>query len=138
MTDSIRSPITPYLTVRGAAAAIDFYRDAFGATERMRMPAEDGERLLHAELALNGGVVYLSDEFPEHGGCGAPGASGRSSVAISLALKGPQEVDATHARALAAGATAEMGPMDAFWGARFATLRDPFGHRWMLSAPLAD
>ena len=135
-TDMSHSPITPYLTVRGAAAAIDFYCRAFGAAERMRMPAPDGQRLMHAELGVNGGVIFLSDEFPEHGCSGAPEASAPPPVAVSLALGTAQEVDAIHARALAAGATSEMGPMDAFWGARFATLRDPFGHRWMLNAPL--
>ncbi len=130
------SPITPYLTVRGAATAIDFYRRAFGATERMRMPAPDGERLIHAELGLNGGAIFLSDEFPEHGCSTAPEASGSTPVAVSLALGAAHDVDAVHARALAAGAVAEMEPTDAFWGARFAMLRDPFGHRWMLNAPL--
>ena len=129
------SPITPYLTVRGAAAAIDFYCRAFGAEERMRMPAPDGQRLMHAELGLNGGAIFLSDEFPEHGCSHAPDAA-RTPVAVSLSLGAAEDVDAVHARALEAGATSEMGPMDAFWGARFASLRDPFGHRWMLNAPL--
>ena len=67
-------PITPYLTIKGAAQAIAFYQKAFGATEVMRMPAEDGKRLMHAELALNGGRIMLSDEFTEHGGTPAPRA----------------------------------------------------------------
>ncbi len=134
MSETTYPSITPYLTVRGAASAIEFYREAFGAEERSRMPAQDGERLIHAELVVNGGLVFLSDEFPEFGGCGAPDAS--TPVAISLALRASADVDALHARALAAGAKPEMGPMDAFWGARFASLRDPFGHRWMLNAPL--
>ena len=135
MAETTYPPIAPYLTIRGAPSAIDFYAQAFGAEERMRMPAQDGNRLLHAELVINGGVIFLSDEFPEHGGAG-PDPAKSPPVAVSLALKSAAEVDATHARAVAAGAKPEMGPMDAFWGARFATLRDPFGHRWRLSVPL--
>jgi uncharacterized glyoxalase superfamily protein PhnB len=131
------SPITPYLTVRGAAAAIDFYCRAFGAEERMRMPAPDGRRLMHAELGLNGGAIYLSDEFPEHGCSNAPEPSAQTPVAVSLSLGAAEDVDAVHARALEAGATSEMGPMDAFWGARYAIVEDPDGIAVGLMSPIS-
>jgi PhnB protein len=127
--------IMPYLTVKGAAEAIAFYAKAFGATENTRMPAQDGKRLMHADLTLNGGIVMLSDEFPEHGGPAAPSADHPAPVAVALAFETPTDVDATYHRAVEAGCKGTMEPHDAFWGARFAMLRDPFGHRWMLSGP---
>ena len=129
--------VTPYLTVKGAAEAIAFYQKAFGAKENTRMPAQDGKRLMHADLAINGGQVFLSDEFSEHGGPTAPTADQPAAVAVALAFDKPAEVDATFKQAVAAGATPVMEPADQFWGARFAMLADPFGHRWMLNAPLA-
>jgi PhnB protein len=128
-------PVSPYLTVRGAAAAIDFYKRAFNAAEEGRHMAEDGERIMHATIRINGGPVMLSDEFPEHGGGRSPEALGDSPVAISLLLGSRHDVDETHRRALECGAKSEMDPQDPFWGGRFAMLRDPFGHRWMLSSP---
>jgi PhnB protein len=130
-------PITPYLTVKGAADAIAFYQKAFGATEDMRMPAEDGKRLMHACVTVNGGKVMLSDPFPEHDGCPAPGPDQVVPVAIALSFGAPTDVDATFKQAVGAGAKGTMEPADMFWGDRFAMLQDPFGHRWMLSAPLA-
>ena len=128
--------IIPYLTVKDAAGAIAFYQKAFGATENMRMPAEDGKRLMHASLTINGGTLFLSDEFPEYGSAAAPKAGDKPSVAVALALSAPANVDATYKQAVTAGATGTMEPEDAFWGDRFAMLQDPYGHRWMLSAPL--
>jgi len=128
--------VIPYLTVKGAAAAIAFYQKAFGATENMRMPAQDGTRLLHADLTINGGQLFLSDEFAEHGGPPAPQEGYPPAVAVTLAFDMPAQVDATFKQAIAAGAQPVMEPADQFWGARFAMLTDPFGHRWMLNAPL--
>jgi PhnB protein len=128
--------IIPYLTVKDGAGAIAFYQKAFGATENMRMPAEDGKRLMHASLTINGGTLFLSDEFPEYGNAAAPKAGDKPSVAVALAMSAPANVDATYKQAVAAGATGTMAPEDAFWGDRFAMLQDPYGHRWMLSAPL--
>jgi PhnB protein len=129
--------IIPYLTVKGAADAIAFYQKALGATENMRMPAEDGKRVMHASLTINGGTLFLSDEFPEYGNAAAPKAGDKPSVAVALALSASAQVDATYKQAVAAGASGTMEPNDAFWGDRFAMLRDPYGHCWMLSAPLA-
>jgi PhnB protein len=112
----------------------------FGARESGRHLAEDGKRILHAALVINGATLMLSDEFPEMGVCAAaaPKPDAPTPVAVSLALGTPAEVDDIFARAQAAGARPEMAPADAFWGARFAMFRDPFGHRWMLNAELAQ
>ena len=126
--------ITPYLTVKGAEVAIAFYERAFGAETRFRHPADDDKRLLHAHLVINGGSLYLSDEYPEFNG--TPAAARPTSVAISLLFDTPAEVDATFERAVAAGANGWMKPENMFWGDRFAMLDDPFGHRWILSARL--
>jgi PhnB protein len=133
--------LNPYLTVNGAADAIALYIKAFGATEAHRMPAEDGKRIMHAELDVNGGKVMLSDEFPEYTdpGCpavSAPSAERPSPVGIALHYKTPADVDKTYARAVEAGCAGTLAPNDTFWKARFAMVRDPFGHRWMLNAPL--
>src|SRR5256885_8477478 len=90
--------VTPYLTVRGAARAIDFYKRAFGATEQMRMPAADGERLMHAEIRIGDSVVMLSDEFPEMGGGRSPESLGGAGGALLLYV---DDVDATFRQALA-------------------------------------
>ncbi|GAB4181645.1 MAG: VOC family protein [Thalassobaculales bacterium] len=135
----IMSPISPYLTVSDAAAAIDFYVRAFGASEQMRMPAEDGKRLMHAQVLINGAVVMLSDEFPEfcEGLEKNPVAVGGNSVSMHLSIATPAEANALFDRAVAAGATVVMPMADMFWGDRFGKLRDPFGHLWSLGAPLA-
>lgn len=138
MPKSALVTVTPYLSVKGAAEAITFYAAAFGAREMFRQMADDGVRVLHAHLAIGAGQIMLCDPFPEfgaHAGPPLPGAP--ASVAVALALGRAADVDATFARALTEGAEGEMAPADMFWGDRFAALRDPFGHRWMLSAPQA-
>jgi PhnB protein len=128
-------PVTPYLTVSDAGAAILFYQRAFEAREINRVEAQDGRRLMHAALALNGGMVVLSDDFPEfNDGRGkAPGPDGETGVTIHLKVIG---VDAVMARAVTAGAKVLMPPADMFWGERFGKLRDPFGHEWSLGGPV--
>lgn len=130
MTDQ---PVTPYLTVEGAAEAIDYYKAVFGAVEVMRQAAEENGRLLHAELTINGGSLMLSDHFPEYGYCEPP--SGGSSVAVALKFAQAADVDRVHASAVEHGGRSEIAPDNAFWGAYFAVIWDPFGHRWMLSGP---
>jgi PhnB protein len=137
----IMPPITPYLTVKGAADAIAFYQKAFGATENARMPAQDGKRLIHADITVNGGRILMSDEFPEHSeDCGGavfvPTSDKPVGVAIALHYTKPGDIDATYRRAVEAGCKSVQAPEDTFWQARFAMLSDPFGHRWMLNAPL--
>jgi PhnB protein len=118
--------VVPYLRVKGAAKAIEFYAKALGAKERMRMPGPDG-RLMHAELEVAGGIIYLSDEFPEMGG-----ATGAPNGAVTIHLNVP-DCDAVWQQAMAAGATATMPLQDMFWGDRFGKLKDPFGHEWSVS-----
>lgn len=129
--------VVPYLTVNGATNAIAFYEQAFGATEQARLPADDGERLMHVELSIHGASLFLSDPFPEHDGAAAPVAGQSPPVGVAIVLAAPAEVDATYHRALSAGGKGVLEPADMFWGARFAMLTDPFGHRWMLHAMLA-
>jgi PhnB protein len=120
--------LAPHLTIAGASAAIAFYERAFGARAGYVQKLPDG-RVMHADLELpNGGVFFLNDDFPEHGGSRAPGAS-PSPVTIHVELN---DIDAVWANALAAGAVVEMPLEDQFWGARYGVLRDPFGHRWSL------
>jgi PhnB protein len=129
-------PITPYLTVKGADAAIEFYKKAFGATENARLPYEDGKRLMHAEISLHGSVVLLSDEFQEFDKVRAPATTESSPVAVALHFKKPADLDAAFKRAADAGATIVTEPADMFWGGRFAALVDPFNHRWLMHAQL--
>ena len=119
--------VTPYLTVRGGVAALDFYRDAFGAVEDFRMLDDDG-RVSHAEFAIGGARFFLSDEHPEIGVLG-PATYGGSTCAFSLAVP---DVDAWHDRAVASGATSGRAPSDEFYG-RAAWITDPYGHRWNLT-----
>jgi PhnB protein len=120
--------VTPYLSVADAQAAIRFYGEALGAIEKLRMPAEDGRKTMHAELEIAGAAVFLSDMGP---------AEKPAGVSLALGLAEAKEVDAVAARMKAAGATLDFGPEDMFWGDRFAQLTDPFGHHWMLTAPKA-
>jgi PhnB protein len=123
--------VIPYLTVKGAKAAVDFYTRAFGAEELFRQPADDGERLLHARLSLNGGTLMLSDDFPEHRG--GTTAAPPSGVTLHLQVEEP---DALWNRAVAAGAEVAMPLADQFWGDRYGQLKDPFGHRWSIGGPI--
>ncbi|HEX6120515.1 MAG TPA: glyoxalase/bleomycin resistance/extradiol dioxygenase family protein [Dongiaceae bacterium] len=128
------SAIVPYLTVGNAAEAIAFYKKAFDARENSRMPTEDGKRLMHSDLTIHGGTIFVMDEFPEHGSARRP--NGDSPVGIVIQFSAPKDVDAVYAQAVKAGAKGTSEPADMFWGARFAALTDPFGHGWMLNAPL--
>ncbi|WP_099243984.1 VOC family protein, partial [Mycobacterium sp. shizuoka-1] len=122
----------PYLTVGDARAAIDWYRDAFGAQLIGEPILMDDGRIGHAELAMGGGVLYLADEFAELG-LRAP-ASGINSVSLMLNVP---DTDTALARARERGAEVQREPYEGH-GARAATIRDPFGHRWMLSGPVRE
>lgn len=121
--------IIPCLTIEGAASAIDFYKKAFGAEEVSRSPAEDGERLMHAHLRINGSDLMMWDVFPEFG----MKSEAPSGVTIHLEV---DDADKWFARAVDAGATVAMPLEDAFWGSRYGQLRDPFGHTWAIGSPL--
>lgn len=125
--------VCPYLHIDGAAAAIAFYADVFGATERMRMDGPDG-RIGHAELAFGDSVVMLADEHPAMGIKG-PTAYGGSPVVLSVYV---EDVDATVARATAAGATITRPVEDQFYGDRSAQITDPFGHGWSVQTHVED
>jgi PhnB protein len=129
-TSSQKSPqvLTPYLTIRGAARAIEFYQRVFGAKETMRL-AEPGGRIGHAELEIAGAALMISDEYPEMG-VRSPESIGGSPVGLHLYVP---DVDAVFDRAIAAGAKAERPPADQFYGDRSGTLIDPFGHRWFVA-----
>lgn len=116
-----------YLRVRDTAAAIRFYQQAFGATERFRLVEPSG-RIGHAELTLGPAVLMLSDAFPEWGLTAPPGDT---DIGASVHLH-VDDCDAVVAAATAAGATLLMPPTDQFYGERGARLRDPFGHTWLI------
>jgi len=125
--------VTPYLAIRNAAKALEFYKTAFGATETYKLLMPDG-RLGHAEVRLGDSVIMLSDEFPEFGGK-APDTLGGSPVSIHLYV---EDVDAFVARALAAGARERKPVMDQFYGDRSGQLEDPFGHLWWVATHKED
>lgn len=125
--------VTPHLVCAGAAAAIEFYKKAFGAEEMIRMPGPDG-RLLHACVSINGSSVMLVDEFPQMQSK-SPGTLGGSPVTIHLIV---DDVDAWIARAEKAGATVVVPAADMFWGDRYGVIRDPFGHNWSISTPIRE
>src|SRR5207249_624578 len=116
-----------YLVVRGATKAIDFYKKAFGAKERYRLPMPDG-RIGHAELTLGDSTVMLADEMPEMG-AKSPETVGGTPVGIAFYVN---DVDKVFAQATAAGAKVERPIADQFYGDRTATVVDPFGHKWTI------
>src|SRR5436190_1859723 len=126
--------VTPHLTVRGAARAIDFYRRAFGAEEVMRMPSRDGTKLMHAHLRIGDSAILLNDEFPEMGGR-SPEALGGTPTTIHLYVS---DADQVFARAVAAGAQVRMPLQDMFWGDRYGQIVDPFGHVWAIATHKED
>ena len=117
--------VTSYLIIRHAARAIEFYKQAFGATEKFRLTEPSG-RIGHAELDFGGTTLMLSDEFPEFGIKG-PRSIGGTSLTLHLHV---DDADALIARAVAAGATVVRPAQDQFYGERSGTVRDPFGHEW--------
>ena len=124
-------PVTPYLTVHDARRAIAFYERAFDARVLGRQDTPDGAKVIHAALSIHGGLVMLSDDFPEMTGAPrSPEALGGAPVTIHLDLA---DVDAVWERALAAGAQVAMPLADQFWGDRYGVLVDPLGHRWSLA-----
>ena len=127
-------PIVPYLSVSDADAALDFYRRAFGAQEKLRVPGKD-RKIMHAEVVIGRGLVMLTDSAPDLGfAAPAPAAS----VPVGIMVQWPEaaDIDRLHDQAVAAGGTSETAPRDEPWGARYAAVRDPFGHRWWLFAML--
>ena len=126
--------ITPHLVIKGAAKALDFYKKAFGAEEVMRLECPETGAMMHAEMRIGNAVVMLADEFPTMGVV-SPSTLGGSGVTIHLYV---QDVDAAFKKAVAAGATAAMPPMDMFWGDRYSKVVDPFGHSWSIATHKKD
>ena len=125
--------LTPHLAIadKRGIEAIDFYGKAFGATEQARMLADDGVRLMHAHLIVNGASLMMHDDFPEYTG-GAMAAP--SGVTLHLQV---DDTDAWYDRAVAAGAAPHMPPEDMFWGDRYGQLTDPYGVVWAVNQPKA-
>ena len=126
--------LTPHLVIREgrAAEAIDFYKRAFDAGEAIRMPADDGKRLMHAHLKINGGSLMLCDDFPEY----RDGQAQPAPSAVTLHLQ-VDDADRWFERAVAAGATPTMPLENMFWGDRYGQVRDPYGHMWSIGAPVS-
>ena len=120
--------ITPQLAVEGAARAIDFYKQAFGAEELTRAPDPSGQKIWHAALRIGTSIFFVNDVFPEMGG----------SVSHTTLWIYAFDVDALFARAVAAGATVAMPPADMFWGDRLAQVGDGFGQKWTLATHVKD
>jgi PhnB protein len=125
--------VTPYLVCRGAAGAIDFYKRAFGAKEKVRMPGPGGT-VAHAEIQIGDSRVMLGEETPEMG-AKSPEMLGGSPVGVFLYVK---NVDAFTNKAIGAGATVLMPVQDMFWGDRYGKLKDPFGHEWSVATHKED
>src|SRR2546427_8988879 len=125
--------ITPFMTVRDAARAIEFYKQAFGAVDKGAMKGPDA-KILHAELVIGDSVIMLSDEFPEFGAL-SPLSTGGTGMGLHIYV---EDVDSAFDRALKAGASVEMPVGDMFWGDRYGKLRDPFGHKWSIATHIAD
>lgn len=124
--------VTPHLKIKGASEAIEFYKRAFGAEERMRMPMPDG-KIAHAELKIGDAIVMLCDEAPQWGVFG-PGPQG-AGVGMHLYV---EDCDALTAQAVAAGAKVTMPLNDTFWGDRFGKVVDPFGHEWSIATRIEE
>jgi len=126
--------ITPHLTVKGASQAIEFYKNAFGAEEIIRLPGPDGKSLMHAAIKIGDSVLFLVDECSHMGYLG-PHGTGGTPVTIHLYV---EDVDTVFNKAVAAGAQVGMPVEDAFWGDRYGRLTDPFGHSWSLGTHKED
>jgi PhnB protein len=121
----------PYLRVHNAAEAMEFYARAFGAKEQFRL-TEPGGRIGHAEIKIGPAIIMLADEYPEHGICG-PRSLGGTSFSIHLHVA---DVDKAFSKAVEAGASVLRPLQDQFYGERSGTVRDPFGHEWLLGGHL--
>ena len=125
--------VTPYLSLDDAAGAIEYYKQAFGAKERVRMDTPDG-RIGHAEIEIGDSLVMLADTFPESS-TKPPSELGGTTTSIFMYV---EDVDAVVKRAVDAGATVTMEVADQFWGDRFGSINDPFGHSWSLATHVED
>jgi uncharacterized glyoxalase superfamily protein PhnB len=130
---SRNAPLIPHITCRDAAKAIEFYKKAFDAKEMMRLAGPDG-KLMHASVEINGAMVMLNDEMPEHGALSPLALKG---TPVTMHLNVP-DVDKWFDRAVKAGATPRMPVADMFWGDRYGIVTDPFGHSWSIATHKKD
>jgi len=132
MTTVTPPGLSPYLTIKDGRGqeAVEFYAKAFGGKEQVRHLAQDGKRVMHARLEISGGLVMLSDDFPDfNNGVASPDPAG---VMMHLEV---DDADVWFERAVAAGASVRMPLADQFWGDRYGQLTDPFGHCWSIGSP---
>src|SRR3954451_16865440 len=137
MSDQPQPYLAPHLVVDDAAAAIDFYVKAFGATEFGRVPGPDG-KLVHAALDVNGARLMLDDDFPEMSGGKSMTPTSLGGTPVTIHLQFTDDIEARFQRALDAGATVVAPLDDQFWGDRYGVVRDPFGHQWSLAQTVRE
>lgn len=125
----------PHLVVSDAAAAIEFYQQAFGAVCNSKHMAEDGKRVMHAHLTLGSGTLFLNDDFPEFGGQAAKPPTQLGGTTFSLHIDVP-DADVAWERAVKAGVQVLVPLENQFWGMRYGQLKDPFGHHWSIGGPV--
>ena len=125
--------VTPFMTVKDCARAIEFYKQALGAEER-GIAKDPSGKVMHAEIKIGDSVIMMGDEFPEFGAV-SPETVGGSSMGLHIYVA---DVDGAFARAVKAGAKVEMPVMDQFWGDRYGRLKDPFGHKWSIATHVKD
>jgi PhnB protein len=125
--------LTPHIVVNDGVKALEFYKKAFGAEERMRVPVPGGTSVMHAQLKIGDSILMIGSEFPPD--CLGPVARGGTSVFLHLYLP---DADAAFDRAVKAGCTINMPMSDCFWGDRYGVVQDPFGHRWSLATHKQD
>src|SRR5689334_9735888 len=126
--------ITPSLTVHAAAEAIEFYKRAFGAVEIDRATSPDGTKIMHATIQIGDSRIMLNDEFPEMN-CKGPLALGGAPTSLFVYV---EDADALFSQAVAAGVTVTMPLADMFWGDRFGSVTDPYGHNWSIATRKRD
>jgi uncharacterized glyoxalase superfamily protein PhnB len=128
--------LTPHLVVKDGAAAIEFYKKAFGAVEECRMHMPGTTQVMHAGLRIGDSLLMLGGEFPGSE-CGAKSPLTLGGTAVTVHIR-VDNVDAAYQQAIAAGAQEIMKPADMFWGDRYSKLRDPFGHEWSIATHIRD
>ena len=137
-TDSSRygyNTVTAYLVVKNGSRALEFYAQAFGADEVVRLPGPSGEGLLHGEMRIGNSRIMVSDESVGSTSARSPESLGATSVTIHLCV---EDVDSLFHQAVAAGCKVSMPLYDAFWGERYGKVTDPFGHEWSMSARVKE
>jgi PhnB protein len=127
--------ITPHLVVRGAAKAIEFYKQAFGAESLSAMSMPGSDKIMHATIKIGDSMIMLADDFPEWGSNSPQDSPVGSGVVIHIYTA---DTDGMFQKAVTAGAIVKMPPMDMFWGDRYAQVTDPFGHRWSIGTHVKD